>query len=136
MHKEINIIHRGKDAFALCMAVVFNGEYGQELTDDRKKMVRGYYLDKSKNVITLAEHKGASEDSIADMIFLPYAMTEKQAVDFFWGWLESVDPVAEEPDTDGSVEKGFRITTDGTSFMHKNWATFISISPVWLVYGK
>ena len=46
---------------------------------------------------------------------LPFAMTAEQAVEFAWGWLEQQELDKEHGFNgfDGSVKKGFEVTTGG-----------------------
>jgi len=48
-------------------------------------------------------------------------------------WLESVEPTEPKPDIDGSVSKGFRLTSD----CKEGWSyVACRIMPVWALHGK
>jgi hypothetical protein len=48
-------------------------------------------------------------------------------------WLESVEPTKPKPDIDGSVSKGFRLTSD----CKEGWSyVACRIMPIWALHGK
>lgn len=64
---------------------------------------------------------------------LPFELnTIDEITDFIVKWLEKEGKWPDEqPDTDGSVQDGFRIETSYSPFV-----TFLKITPAWIVYGK
>lgn len=72
---------------------------------------------------------------------LPYSMNAQQAADFAWGWLMQFDWKEfgdQEPDTDGSTTKGFRITVHAPIEDHDplRFYSVFCVKPQWMVYGK
>lgn len=71
----------------------------------------------------------------------PYDMTLEQAAEFAWGWLQNTQPNCKEPDTDGSVAKGWSLVSSDLcykpkdSYCYEDYC-FIKITPIWIVYGK
>lgn len=50
-------------------------------------------------------------------------------------WLKEADYGA-EPDHDGDNEKGCRVYNESWGHVGGQWAAFVAIEPVWLLYGK
>lgn len=65
----------------------------------------------------------------------PAPVNKSQVRSLIEPWLESVD-YGEEPGTDGSTDKGFRLYNETYGDVNYEWQTFFAIEPYWLVYGK
>ncbi len=112
------------------MKLAFSCEYHP----DKLEKVVGYKI--VNNAIILFSY--IVEENDKDFFKFPFVMEFEEAVSFVWGWLNKTEPTGEYPDTDGSVEQGFQITTDGTSWRGGSgfYGSFIAIKPHWIVYGK
>src|ERR1700741_2864016 len=108
---EVDITHRSKKAFIVAMEVVYTSEY----ENDKEIICKGYKIENGSLIL-------CSYSEIC--IPFAYPFNKQQAIEFAWGWLESVEPNIPTPDTDGSVEKGFIVTTKGTGVGSKDWGTF------------
>ncbi len=119
MNTDIEIYMKGYDSLvvAMCLAgQIFNN-------------VKGYKVEDNTMILYwLAEDKGVRE--------LPYPMDLKQAAHFVWGWLQSTEPDAHEPDTDGSTGKAWHFKASHFRVWKEDDYSFIKIRPVWFVYGK
>jgi hypothetical protein len=64
---------------------------------------------------------------------LPFELnTVEEVTDFVTQWLEKkAEWPTEKPDTDGSVDAGFRVENSRSPFY-----TVVKITPTWIVYGK
>ena len=61
---------------------------------------------------------------------LPFKLKTPEALyEFVSGWLAEAEPTDEQPDTDGTVKKGFRAE-------HDYGYLLLRIKPTWIVYGK
>lgn len=131
LNNEINIEYRGKHVFDLAMKLAFTSEYIR----DKPQTVCGYRI--FNNSIFLHGYISDSDKNEGYVPF-PYEMGLDECISFVWGWLQKTKPTYNEPDTDGSVDQGFKITTDGTHWRGGDCfhGTFIAITPIWIVYGK
>ena len=67
----------------------------------------------------------------------PYEYNLQQTIDFAWGWYDvNKKPTEKEPDTDGSTEVAFELSTEKNNGVSHHWGTFCSIRPIWFIYGK
>jgi len=67
----------------------------------------------------------------------PYEFNLKQTIEFAWGWWENNQkPNEVEPDTDGSTKVAYEISTERSGVGSFDWGTFVSLKPIWFVYGK
>lgn len=66
---------------------------------------------------------------------LPFTMNVEQTTDFVWTWLNYAH-YGEEPDHDGSNEKGFRVFTESWGHVNDDHSTMCAIAPAWAMYGK
>lgn len=64
---------------------------------------------------------------------LPYPMNGLAATPFVWNWLFSGE-YPPDPDTDGSVKKGFAVSTEVT--VDGRFYAICSIKREWAIYGK
>lgn len=125
MNNDIKIRYRGKHVFDIAMQVAFTSEYEKQTTT-----ACAYKVVDNKMFLL----DGVKENDKSIQLF-PYKMNLQQCISFVWGWLENTEPIASEPDSDGSVNQGFNITTDGCGWKGEHMA-FICIEPVWIIYGK
>ena len=59
------------------------------------------------------------------------------SIDFCWGWWENNKrPSDAEPDTDGSTEVAWEISTERSGWRNVHHGTIFSVKPIWFVYGK
>lgn len=73
-----------------------------------------------------------SRDRPTDNELLFELSTVDEITDFVVQWLEKkAEWPTEEPDTDGSVERGFRVENSWDPF-----ATVVKVTPTWIIYGK
>jgi hypothetical protein len=80
-----------------------------------------YRVDDGTLVLLWGEEKGAKE--------LPFDLDSPKAVEEFVSrWLAQAE-YREEPDTDGSTKRGFRIET-------AHGYVLMKVKPTWIVYGK
>jgi len=131
MNNDISIKFISKPVFDASMRLAFMDEY-----ESKKPLeVIGYRI--QKNTMYLFNYKTDSNSGVG-FVNLPYAMGVEEVISFVYGWLAKTKPDYEEPDTDGSVEQGFEITTDGTDWRGGSqfYGSFIAIRPIWIVYGK
>lgn len=129
-NNEINIEYIGKHVFDLALQLSLTSEYKQDKTQE----IYGYKI--HNNSLYLFGYK--DNKGIPDFVPFPFAMGLHEIQTFCYGWLCHAEPIGEYPDTDGSVENGFRITTDkcdwrgGSGF----YGSVIRIEPIYIVYGK
>jgi hypothetical protein len=132
MNNEIKITFRSKPVFDAAMRLAFMDEYKRE----KPLEVVGYRI--KDNAMVLFGYEPDKGKEKEGFVKLPYPMGVEEIISFVYGWLQKTKPNYNEPDTDGSVEQGFLITTDGTDWRGGSefWGSFIAIKPVWIVYGK
>lgn len=100
-----------------------------KLTENIFKSIEAYKVEKNTMVLYWhAEGKNIQK--------LPYIMNSEQAAQFVWGWLEQTKPIDPEPYTDGSTGLGWELNARGWTIWEGDTYSFITISPVWFVYGK
>jgi hypothetical protein len=129
MNNDIKITYRGKHVFDLAMKLAFTSEY----ENAKPETVVGYEI--FDNSIYLYSY--CFEPESGNVTQFPYKLSLAEILPFVWGWLQTVKPSGQYPDTDGSVEQGFTITTDGTDWRgSKKHGSFIAIRPEWIIYGK
>lgn len=66
---------------------------------------------------------------------LPYAMEIDAVIPFVWNWLKNAS-YSEEPDMDGSVNKGYDIFNEQWGHVNKQYEAIMAIRPTWIEYGK
>lgn len=67
---------------------------------------------------------------------LPYPMNVEEITNLVWGWIEKTKPIEKEPDHDGHNEIGFHIFSDDWGQTCNDYRAFVSIKPIWAMYGK
>lgn len=120
----LNVINKAKDAFELALKLAF-------LSSHKEKKAIAYKIE--DNSLFLYDYMAEKNDN---HVKLAYPHTLDDAINFCWGWYNNNEPKYAQPDTDGSVVKGFRITTENTGWQNKDYNTFVCVVPVWLIYGK
>lgn len=71
----------------------------------------------------------------SDYVPLPFSMDAKGCADFAMRWLGEVH-YGIEPDTDGSVIKGWACYNHDSQSYDSEWEILFGISPTWIVCGK
>lgn len=88
-----------------------------------------HYIQNTPRKIVLLWH----EDDRAKP--LPFHMGAREATAFVKGWLRkaegNIDAYESEPDCDGSIVRGWKITTE-----NMGWYGALSVETEWVVYGK
>lgn len=125
--ETIKVTGTSKECFKSIMSLI--GKYGYY------HKVEGYKVE--DNNLLFYWYKDTKECACQ----FPYDLTLEQAAEFAWGWIQNTQPGCEEPNTDGSVEKGWSLVssdlcyTPKGSHCHENYC-FVKITPTWIVYGK
>lgn len=89
--------------------------------------IRGYYV----NADTLQFYHIVWEGVKPTITEFPYPQKADQLIPFIKGWLDQVE-YPREPDIDGSVSKGWQITTS-----REGWSPFtFAVQPVWAMHHK
>jgi len=124
---EVTVAQTTKEAFAMAMNLVFLDNYSYKGSEKIYKCI-GYKIENNKLYLSKYSDKCTK---------FAYEFNIQQTIDFAWGWWENnKKPTAEEPDTDGSTKVAWRLTTEGCGVGSEDWGMFVSIEPVWFVYGK
>lgn len=137
--KEFEIKYIGREPFDIAIQMAFSSEY------DLKNpiTINGYKI--VDNIMYLSTHSKNE-----DIIKFPYPFNMKQVSDFIYGWLDATEPKEEEPDTDGSIKKGWTVGNHyvpefNTTSYYENpinkefiddWGLLFCVKPVWIEYGK
>lgn len=124
MDKKVVVVDTTKEAFTMAFNIIAL----EHTTFNRKFKCIGYkIIDKE---LFLASYSDKCEK-------FPYEYNLQQTIDFAWGWYEvNKQPSDEAPDTDGSVEVAFELSTEDAVIKTSDWGMMCSIKPTWLVYGK
>lgn len=130
MNNNVSITYISKHVFDLAIMLALTSEYEPE----KKETIIGYAI--HNNMLFLYTHEPS--DKLTGYSSFPYKLNVGLITAFAWGWLEQSKPTQGQPDTDGSVEKGFTITTEGCDWRggSKFYGSIISIYPSWIIYGK
>ena len=130
MNKQVTVKDTKKEAFEMAMRLAFLG-VGKFNKDNPKEDLYycvGYKIE--NNELFLSDYSDKCT-------LFPYKYNIRQTIDFAWGWFENnKNPNTHEPDTDGSTAVGWELTTERCGVGSKDWGMFVSIKPVWFVYGK
>ena len=124
MNKEVLVRNTKKEAFDLGLGLIALDEtpYKKEFRCNGYKVI--------DNELFLSGYSDKCEK-------FPYEYNLQQTAAFAWGWYENNKiPNDREPDTDGSTEVAFELTTERSGVGSKDWGMFCSIKPIWFVYGK
>lgn len=124
MDVRVSVRNTTKEAFELGLKLIsidekpFNGEF----------KCNGYKI--INNELYLSRYSDKCDK-------FPYDYNLQQTIDFAWGWFEvNKNPTSGEPDTDGSTEVAFELSTDRCGVGSQDWGMFCSVKPIWFVYGK
>lgn len=131
MNVEVTVKNTTKEAFEAAMQLIFLDNYSYNIQDRTKKdyYCIGYKI--GDNELFLSKY---SEKCTA---LFPYKYNVRQTIDFAYGWWENnKKPNEQEPDTDGSTKVAFEITTKRCGVGSEDWGMFVSIKPIWFIYGK
>jgi len=93
------------------------------------KKIEGYKIINNTMILYWCE-KGK------DIVKFPYQMNSEQINEFVWGWLQNVEPNTPEPHTDGSTGKAWEFNACEWGLVDNEDYEFITITPIWFVYGK
>jgi hypothetical protein len=129
MEIEVTVANTTREAFDMAFRLVFldNKTYNRDTKEYESKCI-GYNI--VDNVLYLSKYSDKCT-------LFPYKFNVQQTTDFAWGWWENTqEPTEEEPDTDGSTEVAYEITTKKCGVGSSDWGMFASVRPVWFVYGK
>lgn len=124
--RTFEFIFRTKEDFIACMDVALRSKH---ILNQKYYTCDGYEI--QDNILILSDRSNNTK-----VTKLPYAFNKDQIIEFAWGWLQSKEPKGAAPNTDGSVAKGFKITTEDTGIGTDDWSSFLAIKPIWLVYPK
>ena len=124
MKIKVVVKNTEKEAFDLGMKLIAL----DETPFDGKFTCNGYKI--IDNKLFLSRYSKECEQ-------FPYKYNLEQTINFAWGWYEAnKKPSYNEPDTDGSTEIAFELTTEGCGVGSDDWGLFCSIKPIWFIYGK
>lgn len=100
-----------------------------------QKHVTGWSVESApdKNIKRLVLFWRAS--GAATNFITPVATNGDAVLEMVTGWLKSTD-YNNEPDLDGSVDKGSRVYNEQWGFVGGNHSAFVAIEPHWLTFGK
>jgi hypothetical protein len=129
MNIEVTVANTKREQFEKALALIAMDINRWDQGSKKEKYVcEGYFINDNK--LYLSKY---SENAIK----FPYEFNLQQTIEFAWGWYENnKKPKAHEPDTDGSTEIAFEITTKGCGVGSFDWGLFCSIEPIWFIYGK
>jgi len=126
MSPEIIVRSKNKEAFELAFKLVFLHEFEHQKKEDYKAI--GYSI--KKNELFISKYS-------KECTKFAYDFNVQQTIDFAWGWWQANQkPNEREPDTDGSTDIGFEISTERCGVGSEDWGMFVSVKPVWFIYGK
>lgn len=117
-NKRILVVSDDKEDFSCAMKIAMSN-YSK---------VIGFRVDDNKLILYWAKSEKMNP--------LPYEMNVSETEAFVWGWLDKNKPKYSEPDHDGDNSKGFKIENDSWGQVQGEWQAFISIEPIWAMYGK
>lgn len=130
MNVEVIVRNTTKEAFEQAFRLVFLDVYSYGGTNKTEKVSKcnGYKI--KDNELFLSKYSDKCEK-------FPYEYNVQQTIDFAWGWYENnKKPNGNEPDTDGSTKVAFEISTERCGVGSDGWGMFVSVKPIWFVYGK
>lgn len=129
MDYEVRVIHSKRDVLEDAIRLAFKGRHtsirGYRFEDVRSGNKAGQY--EKALVFYWNDFTGVSP-LIADLSVSTYA-------DLITTWLSTVE-YPKEPYTDGSTEKGFKLTTNAMAKCEQPWYVTFLVSPIWIIHGK
>jgi len=126
MKSEVIVKSRNKEAFELAFQLAFLNGFEYKEKKDFKAI--GYMV--KNNELFISQYS-------KECTKFAYDFNVQQTIDFAWGWWEAnKKPSEREPDTDGSTGIGFEISTKRCGIGSEDWGMFVSVKPVWFIYGK
>lgn len=127
MNVEVIVRNTTKEAFEAAFRLVFLDAYRYN-NGSKEFKCNGYKI--KNNELFLSKYSDKCEK-------FPYEYNIQQTIDFAWGWWENnQQPNEIEPDTDGSTEVAFEVSTERCNVGSEDWGMFVSVKPIWFVYGK
>lgn len=124
---EVTVANTTKEAFEAAMRLVCLDVGSYEKGEKKFKCI-GYKIE--DNELFLASYSD-------DCVKFPYEYNLQQTIDFAWGWWENNQiPTERAPDTDGSTKVAWLLTTSKCETGGRNFGMFVSIKPIWFIYGK
>jgi hypothetical protein len=130
MNEEVLVRNTTKEAFEQAFRLVFLDVYSYGGVNKTEKVCKcnGYKI--KHNELFLSNYSDKCEK-------FPYEYNIQQTIDFAWGWYENnKKPNGKEPDIDGSTRVAFEISTERCGVGSDDWGMFVSVKPIWFVYGK
>lgn len=130
MEIKVTVANTTIEAFEAAMKLVALDVTRYDKTQNKMLFAKcdGYII--KDNILFLSRaHKAA--------VKFPYEYNLQQMIDFAWGWWESnKKPTGREPDTDGDTKVAWEITTENCGWRFPDYGVFVSVKPVWFIYGK
>lgn len=129
MNETVIVANTTKEAFELALRLVFLDNYNYVKNSNEKEYkCIGYKIENNKLFLSKYSEK---------CTLFPYEFNIQQTIDFAWGWwLKNQNPTDEEPDTDGSTEVAWMVSTKDCGVGSEDWGMFVSVEPIWFEYGK
>jgi hypothetical protein len=128
MNVTVIVKNTTKEAFDAAFRLVFQDNYRYNSHTTKEYKCNGYKI--INNELFLSKYSDKCEK-------FPYEYNIQQTIDFAWGWWENnKKPNEKEPDTDGSTEVAFEVSTVRCGVGSDDWGMFVSVKPIWFVYGK
>lgn len=122
---ELRVSSESREHFDLAMKIAWDNCSGG---------VAGFYsLDKELGMVFY----WSCDSSSKKISPLPYKMNLTAAKEFVWNWLKATELDEEEPDHDGSNNKGWLLQcgSDAKRLADSPYA-FLAVKPVWQEYWK
>ncbi len=127
MNEEVIVRNHTREAFELAFRLVFLDAYRYN-NNQKEHRSNGYII--KDNELFLSKYSDKCTK-------FPYEYNIQQTIDFAYGWWENnKKPSTSEPDTDGSTREAFEISTERCGVGSDDWGMFVSVKPIWFVYGK
>lgn len=131
LEKNVVVIIQGRkrEAFDLAFQLIALDECVWD-KEHRKDVFKcnGYRLNDNRLFLSRYSDKA---------VRFPYDFNLEQTINFAWGWWQAnPEPTERHPDTDGSIEVGWRVTTEMCGVGSDDWGMFAMVEPIWFVYGK
>lgn len=129
MDIKVEVRNTTKEAFAMAFQLIFLDQYRYGKNGNKELCkCNGYKI--KNNELFLSRYSDKCEK-------FPYEYNIQQTIDFAWGWWENnKKPTEREPDTDGSTKVAFEVSTERCGVGSEDWGMFVSVKPIWFVYGK
>lgn len=128
MNVEVVVKNTTKEAFEAAFRLVFLDVYSYTNGMEKLSLCNGYLIKNNELFLSKYSEKCTT---------FPYKYNIQQTIDFAWGWWENNQiPNGHEPDTDGDTEVAFEISTKRCGVGSEDWGFFVSVKPIWFVYGK